>query len=596
MRKPATRKHWAGAPSSVLVVVLLVVFTSCRGTPKQSASRPNVILVMTDDQGYGDVAVHGNPVIKTPNLDRLRSESVRLTDFHVDPTCSPTRSALLTGRYSTRTGVWHTIMGRSLMRPEEVTLAEVFRDAGYRTGIFGKWHLGDNYPLRPQDQGFEEVFVHGGGGVGQTPDYFGNDYFDDTYFRNGVPEQVEGYCTDVWFNETLRFIESNKEQPFLLYLPTNAPHGPFLVAPEYSEPYRQAGLSEILANFYGMITNFDDNMGRLLEGLENLGLADNTILIFMTDNGSQVGAADEEFERYFGAIEEGAFRGFNAGMRGRKGSEYDGGHRVPFFIRWPAGGLEGGRDVPQLTAHIDVPPTLMGLAGIEQTEGPPLDGASLAPLLRRDSESWPERTLFVHSQRIEYPEKWRKSAVMTERHRLVNGEELYDIEADPGQANDLASERPELVAELRRGYEAWWQSLASGFDEYVRIGVGSEAENPAHLTAHDWHAPQEQVPGDQGHIRNGLLGNGYWEVEVTQPGKYRVKLRRWPPEAEGPLEAKHARVKIGDPSKEQDVSAGATSASFEMDLPAGPARLQTWLTKPDGSERGAYYVEVTRLP
>ena len=323
-----------------------------------------------------------------------------------------------------------------------------------------------------------------------------------------MPEQVEGYCTNVWFNETLRFIESNKEQPFLLYLPTNAPHGPFLVAPEYSEPYRQAGLSEILANFYGMITNFDDNMGRLLEGLENLGLADNTILIFMTDNGSQVGTADEEFERYFGAIEEGAFRGFNAGMRGRKGSEYDAGHRVPFFIRWPAGGLEGGWDVPQLTAHIDVPPTLMELAGIEQTEGPPLHGASLAPLLRGDSESWPERTLFVHSQRIEYPEKWRKSAVMTERHRLVNGEELYDIEADPGQANDLASERPELVAELRRSYEAWWQSLSSGFDEYVRIGVGSEAENPAYLTAHDWHAPQEQVPGNQGHIRDGLLGGG----------------------------------------------------------------------------------------
>ena len=297
---------------------------------------------------------------------RLYGQSVRLTDFHVGPTCAPTRAALMTGRYCNRTGVWHTVMGRSLLRRDEVTMADVFAAGGYRTGIFGKWHLGDNYPFRPQDRGFQEVLVHGGGGVGQTPDYWGNDYFDDTYWHNGKPEKQAGYCTDVWFDGALRFIEANRDRPFFAYIATNAPHSPFNVAEQYSGPYM--GKSVPNANFYGMIANIDENMGRLLGKLKALGLEENTILIFMTDNGTAAG-----FQ---------AGKGFNAGMRGTKGSEYDGGHRVPCFLRWPAGGLGGGKDVSRLTAHIDLLPTLIELCGLPQPAGVKFDGASLAPLLR----------------------------------------------------------------------------------------------------------------------------------------------------------------------------------------------------------------------
>jgi arylsulfatase A-like enzyme len=195
--------------------------TSAGHTVTPEKKRPNVVLVMTDDQGYGDLACHGNSIIKTPNLDALHAQSTRLTNFHVGPTCSPTRASLMTGRYCNRTGVWHTVMGRSLLRKDEVTMADVFRAGGYKTGIFGKWHLGDNYPFRPQDRGFDEVLIHKGGGIGNTQDYWGNDYFDDTYFRNGRPERFEGYCTDVWFTEAIKFIEANKDRPFFCYLPTN---------------------------------------------------------------------------------------------------------------------------------------------------------------------------------------------------------------------------------------------------------------------------------------------------------------------------------------------------------------------------------------
>ena len=263
-----------------------------RAARAQAAGRkPNVVLVMTDDQGYGDLGCHGNDLMATPNLDSLHAQSVRFTNFHVDPTCSPTRSALMTGRYSSRTGVWHTIMGRSLLGRDEVTVADVFAAAGYATGMFGKWHLGDNYPFRPEDRGFQEVLRHGGGGVGQAPDFWGNDYFDDTYWHNGVPTPFKGYCTDVFFDGALKFIEANKDKPFFAYVPTNAPHGPYRVAEKYAAIYKKKGVKGGRANFWGMITNIDENMGRLLARLEALGLERNTILIFMTDNGTSAGSS-----------------------------------------------------------------------------------------------------------------------------------------------------------------------------------------------------------------------------------------------------------------------------------------------------------------
>ncbi len=534
---------------------------------------PNVVLIMTDDQGYGDLGCHGNPHIKTPNLDWLHAHSTRLTNFHVDPTCSPTRSSLMTGHYSTRTGVWHTIMGRSLLGAHEVTVADAFAAGGYRTAVFGKWHLGDNYPFRPQDRGFHETLVHGGGGVGQTPDFWANDYFDDAYWHNGVPEKFKGYCTDVFFAGATRFIEANKDRPFFVYIPTNTAHGPYNVAEKYSKPYADMGVRGGRAKFYGMITNIDENVGRLQKRLAELGLQQNTIFIFMTDNGTAAGDA--------------------GGMRGKKGSEYEGGHRVPFFIRWPAG-LKALGDITQLTAHIDIMPTLLDLCGVEPPKNITFDGASIVPLLK--GAEWRERTLLVHSQRIDHPQKWRKSAVMTERWRLVNGKELYDLKADPAQKKDVAAGHPDVVKKLRGAYEKWWDGLSVHFDQYCRIVLGSDKENPSRLTCHDWHTAN--VPWNQGHIRNRkMFANGPWAVEVSRGGRYEFTLYRAHPEAKFALAADEAKLKIGDVEVTKTADSSAISVTLAADLKPGKAMLQTWLTdKASGKSRGAYVVMVKRLP
>ena len=576
-----------------LTQTVLMAWFACLATtvPLAAASPPNVVLVITDDQGYGDVGAHGNTMIQTPHMDAMFAESVRLTNFHVDPTCSPTRSALMSGRYSTRTGVWHTIMGRSLMSEREVTLAETLRANGYRTGMFGKWHLGDNYPCRPQDQGFDEAFYHGGGGVGQGPDYWGNDYFDDTYFRLGNAEKASGYCTDVWFTNALEFIERHKDgdQPFFCYLSTNAPHGPYLVDEKYSQPYRNMGVAATMSRFYGMITNIDENLGRLRKALRDWALEHNTILIFMTDNGSAAGWR-------VGRKDNARWRGFNAGMRGGKGSEYDGGHRVPCYVHWPAGTLQGGRDVDQLTAHVDVLPTIVDLCQLQRTAGPAGDGVSLKAILRGNRESLRDRTLFVHSQRLPTPRKWRKSAVMTERWRLVNGKELFDIQADPGQRSNVAQGHPAVVEKLVAAYDGWWDSLKPAFADPVRIHLGSPAEPRAQLHPHDWHVTdQSQSAWHQNHVRSGHLGNGYWEVNVGQQARYRIELRRWPDHLNRSIEATVARIRFGDQERRQSVAEDATHVAFELEVPQGPARLQTWLTLANGKQRGAFFVYVTKL-
>ena len=552
------------------------------------AQRPNVVLVITDDQGYGDLGAHGNSKIQTPNLDALHKESVRLTDYHVDPTCSPTRSALMSGRYSTRTGVWHTIMGRSLMATEEVTLAERFAANGYRTGMFGKWHLGDNAPCRPQDQGFEHVVWHHGGGVGQGPDYWGNDYFDDTYEVNGAWRKFDGYCTDVWFEQATEFITREDARPFFVYLSTNAPHGPYLVDPSYSEPYERAGVPKTMAKFYGMITNIDENVGKLRQLLEDTGLADNTVFVFTTDNGTAAGAGKRKNE-------EGDWRGFNAGMRGKKGSEYDGGHRVPFFVRWPKGGVGGGRDIGALAAHVDVMPTLTELCGLTPEPAAQGDGASFAGALQ-GAEPAPlyGRTLFVHSQRVEHPRKWRKSAVMTQRWRLVNGAQLFDMQLDPGQREDVASANPETVAQLRAAYEEWWRSLEVTFDDYVRIAIGG-AQNPTHLMSHDWHTEDKGTPWHQNHVRNGYVSNGPWAVDVAAAGRYRVTLRRWPAAEDRAMGCVRASLELGAVRAQKELRAADREATFEVELPAGQAFLLTTLRREDGKEHGAYFAEIERL-
>jgi len=568
---------------------------ACAGTV-HAAAPPNVLLIITDDQGYGDLGAHGNTMLKTPNLDRLHSESIRLTNFHVDPTCAPTRASLLTGRFSTRTGIWHTIGGRSLMDPREQTLAQMFQANGFRTGQFGKWHLGDNAPLRPHDRGFDECLYCGGGGVTQLPDWYGNDYFDDTYRRNGVPEKCAGYCTDVWFREASKFIEQNRNQPFFCYLATNAPHSPYLVADEWKQPYVDAGVPEPMASFYGMIANIDDNIGRLLQQLDNWNLREDTIVIFLTDNGTAAGILPPTEKSEPNAA---AWTGFNAGMRERKGSQYDGGHRVPCFIRWPRGGLIGRRDVDQLTAHIDILPTLVDLCGLQKPEGPPIDGASLRAVLNGDNAALRDRTLFVHTQRVEIPEKWRLSAVMTDEWRLINGQELYHIKADPSQVHDISADHTEIVTRLRNAYEEWWQSLTPRFGESVAIDVGSPAENPANLTSHDWHAlpgkSASQAVVFQDAVPKDPLSNGFWVVNVVETGTFKFILRTRPSHAPGPIYASHAQVQAGGHNVETDLNPEAALATLTLELSRGVHHLQTFLTNAEGQTRGAYFVEVRRL-
>jgi arylsulfatase B len=569
----------------------------------QGISSPNVVLVMTDDQGYGDLSCHGNPWLKTPNLDRLYKESVRLNNYHVSPTCAPTRAALMTGRYSNRTGVWHTINGRSILRKNETTLAELFRQAGYRTGLFGKWHLGDNYPSRPEDKGFNEVFRHGGGGMGQTPDYWDNAYFDNTYIHNGKPETVNGFCTDVFFDQAMNFIktESENKRPFFTYLVPNAAHSPMHCPPNFSAPYKDLGVS--VANFYGMIANIDWNMGRLETFLRENGLAGNTILIFTTDNGSAAG-----------------WKLYNSGMRAGKASAYDGGHRVPFFIRWPDGGLGGGREVAQLASHIDIAPTLSDLLKLPVSNRVRFDGISLVPLLKGEGADWPDRVVITDSQRIHMPDKWRESSIMTDRWRLINGNELYDIKMDPGQRKDIASKYPETVARLRADYEIWWNSMAESFSDDCEIVLGNDAENPTVLTAHDWMIAEGYAPWNQQLIRNqGLTQEGEWAVEIDQAGLYRIKLSRWPPETARPIRAAllpgkpvpgesayrtvpgesfpavKAVVDISGQHAETDVFEDSICTVFELSLPAGTTRLHGAFLAEDGSRLGSYYAIVERL-
>lgn len=565
---------------ALLVITLYVAGAGHRSAATaRAADKPNVILVMTDDQGYGDIGAHGNTMIKTPNLDALYKQSLRLTNYHVDPTCSPTRSALLTGRYSSRTGVWHTIMGRSILHQDEVTMADVFSAAGYRCGMTGKWHLGDCYPYLPLNRGFHEALHHGGGGIGQTPDYWGNDYFDDTYWAGGELKKYDGYCTDVFFDWVLDFVQRHKDEPFFCYVPTNVAHGPFNVAAKYSDPYRKQGVPGNMANFYGMIENFDENMGRLTAKLDELQLSEKTILIFTTDNGSAVGVGGGR-----------GWRGHNSGMKGQKGSEYDGGHRVPFFIRWP-GKIKAGQDVANITAHIDVLPTLAELCGLDLPEKLDIDGESLVPLI--NGSEWKPRTLVVHSQRIEHPQKWRKSAVMTDRWRLVNGKELYDMQSDPGQKNNVATENPAEVERLTAAYEAWWKHISERFGDFVRIPLGHRAATTTSFSCHDWHA--NNVPWHQNSIRSLAKANGFWAVDVAQPGKYEVQLRLRPEGVDFSLQKGTARVRIGDVEAEAPIKPGQSAAVVKLELPAGPAKLQTWLEEEKRGSRGAYFVTVRRL-
>lgn len=596
---------------------ILLVF-SCKTEEKTKLqSKPNVLMIVVDDQGYGDIAALGNKEIKTPNIDNLHKISTRFTQFHVSPTCSPSRAAIITGHHSNRTGVWSTVNGRSLILESETTVAQVFKDNGYSTAIFGKWHLGDNYPFRPQDKGFEEVFIHGGGGIEQTMDYWDNDYYNDTYIHNGKLEKVKGFCTDVWFENAKQYIEKNKNEnkPFFCYLPTNAAHTPYFVDDKYSDPYRN-NKNIPSPEFYGLLANVDENIGKLVAYLKSSNLMDNTIILFTTDNGTSAGAKiPKTDDRLDGFVT----KGYNAGMRGIKASMYEGGHRVPLFIHWKDGGIKEGYDINELTAHFDIVPTLIDMCNLNAPSELKFDGKSLVPLMNGKDEEFKDRIIITNSQRIEVPEPWRRTALMHKNWRLVNGTELYDLNTDPEQRTNIADQHPEKIEEYKKAYDVWWNDLEPSYSALPRIYVGHEAENPTNIYCHDWHTEKAASPWHQRHIRTGYIDNGHWALKVAKSGTYKLKLRRWPEETHLALNAKapvrlarpgtsvsqtkksksltieKAKISIQNIEKIKDVDPNSEYVEFTVDLKEGNTELQTWFTLDSGKELGAYYVSVEKL-
>tara|TARA_B100000959_G_scaffold286151_1_gene363587 strand:+ start:2852 stop:4687 length:1836 start_codon:yes stop_codon:yes gene_type:complete len=604
------------------LVTLAVLLAGCAQDPEDTAPersiRPNIILVMTDDQGYGDLGMHDNPIVQTPVIDQLASESHRFTNFHVDPTCSPTRSALMSGQYSLRAGVWHTVMGRHMLSDRHHTLPEVLRDAGYNTAMVGKWHLGDTYPFRPQDQGFDHVLIHGGGGVGQAPDYWGNTQFDDTYFLNGESRHYPGFVTDVWFDEAIDYVRKNAggDEPFFLYVSTNAPHRPWRAPEEYIAPYRELGLEDGMAKFYAMITNLDDNMARLRAAMREVDIEDNTILMFMTDNGSALAQisngepAELLTEPARAAIAE-QVATLNSHMRAGKASTYDGGHRVPFFILWPAGGFDEARDIDDLAAHVDVLPTLLDLAGID-SDGMDTDGISLVPALT-GMVKLPDRTMVVTNQRVLHPDPDRPYSVMQGSWRYVHAEQgggvaLFDVSSDPGQTQDILAEHPERAAAMAGVYEAWWQHTTGAGTQTTRPIVGSDAENPLRISAMDWLAPStDQVPWWPGFGEkdgNGWIGRegdfqlSPWALKAAETGTYRITLYLHDEPAQKVIPHGFAHLELNGEVITQPLGEGSVSSTFEVSLDAGNLDVRAWFDDSEdasGQRLAAFYLYFERI-
>ena len=439
----------------ILIAFALAPLPSTAPLQAAAPAKPNIILVLPDDLGYGDYSCLGNPVMKTPAVDSFWKQSVRFTDFHVSPTCAPTRASLLSGRHEFKNGVTHTILERERMSLKTITLAEVLKSAGYTTGIFGKWHLGDEEAYQPGRRGFDEVFIHGGGGIGQTypgscGDAPGNLYQDPTLLHNGTFEKTHGYCTDVFFAQATQWMDRKRTSgtPFFAYIPLNVAHMP-LQCPEATYQHYAGKVPDDVAKFYGMIETVDRNFGQLLAKLKEWGIEENTLVIYLgTDNGGYAPAC----------------KIFNAGMRGSKCTPYQGGTRAPCFMRWPAK-LKGGRDVPALTAHIDLFPTLAEITGVALKDdlAKQVEGRSLVPLLQKEKAEWPDRFLVTHvgrwaRGRVEEA-KFTNCSIRDSRFTLVNNRELYDLQNDPGESTNVLASHGNEAEKLRTAYDQWWSSV-----------------------------------------------------------------------------------------------------------------------------------------
>lgn len=588
--------------------------------PASLLAKPNVIVVMTDDQGYPELSAHSNPILKTPNLDRLHGQSLRLEDYHVSPMCAPTRGQLMTGLDAARNGATNVSSGRALLRPEIPTMANFFGDAGYTTGIFGKWHLGANYPFRPEDRGFDETVWFPSSHIGSVPDYWGNDYFDDTYINNGKLKQYKGYCTDVFFEEALSFIKQSAEsgKPFLAYIAPNTPHGPLVAKEEDEKAIAEIlaqeefanmgrGLKARLADYLGMVRNIDTNMGALMKFLSNEGLRDDTIVVFQTDNGSTHGPLY-----------------YNAGMRGMKTELWEGGHRVPCLISWPNGGLAKPQAIDGLTQVQDMLPTLLELCNILTDRK--FDGMSLAPVLRGRTTVPEDRMLVINYSRmpgfVNYPTPFAQTLmyrnqgeVLWKRWRLLEDRELYNLETDPLQATNVIDKHPKVLAKLRNRLDEWWADVGPHANDVQRVVIGSEHENPSRLTGCEW---LDVFIDQQRQIRVGQQKSGYWMLEVAEDGEYDFELRRWPKEIDRPIIAPseggqgamdidtasfylsdYHHLDIGDKRPyrfeglNKSVGPNDTSITFTAQLKKGPIALHTWF-RGESTILSAYYVYVTR--
>ncbi len=517
--------------------------------------RPNIIVVLADDLGYGDLSLHGNPRLRTPELDRLGRESVRFDDHHVAPMCTPTRGELMTGLSAFRNGATAVAGGRSIVRREVPMLPEMLRAAGYATGHFGKWHLGDNHPFRPHERGFEVTIHNKSFGISSLADHWLNDAEGDVYWRNGTPARFPGYNTDVFFREAMEWI-AGQRRPFFVYLATTAAHEPHYVPSRYAKPYED--LPGVLPAFFGMAANLDENVGRLRRFLAERGLERNTILVYMTDNGS---------------VERTGY--YRAGMRGRKGALYEGGHRVPLFLHWPGGGAAAApRRIGTLTHGTDLAPTLLELCGVPAPPGVAFDGRSLAPLLAGNARGFDGRTVFVQYG-VEFKE-W-DCAILRDKWRLIQGRELYDLATDPAQTRDIAAGHPELVAALRADYEAWLGPTKAIMGRPNHIVVGTDAENITTLSGADWNGP---FCDEIGELREGAAAKfGFWNIEAAADGPYAVKLYLFPPEAEAALDGsfraaparpvRAARLSIDTEQWTREAPAGVSHVKFEVTLRRG---------------------------
>ncbi|MCF8452841.1 MAG: arylsulfatase [Pedobacter sp.] len=577
-----------------LICLFVILNLSFEAQSTYAQKRPNILLIMTDDQGVGDIGLHNNDVLKTPNMDAIAKQGAEFKQFIVNFNCSPTRASMLTGRDNYRTGVVGVTETSPLMKSSEVTIAKLLSEAGYSTGIFGKWHLGDSYPMRPSDKGFQETLIHKGGGIGQASDPPGNSYFNPILEHNNVRKVFKGYCDDIFADATLSFINKNKDKPFFAFYATNLPHFPLTVSDKWADPFRKLGLHELNARTYGMVANVDANIGRLLAKLKELGIEDNTIVIFMSDNGPRTKRTKNDLypDRY------------NMNLRGTKTSVYDNGIRAPFFIKWPAR-IPKGIKFTNLAAHIDVMPTLLEACNIPVPKDLKLDGLSLMPLLTSKVKNLPEREIFIQGHAGSEPFKYFHFTVRGQRYKLISptddpyGDisrpteadvkkmisnlELYDIEKDSSEINNIAKQHPEIVKSMLTKYENWFDQAIKdrGPDWPQRIYLGTLFQKNVQLSRFDWGGP--------GAFGKQVNKYGYWEVFSTA-ARYRITLRFQKIPASG-----LAFIKYQGLEKNTPVSEGKTSVIFDdIELPEGSGRFEAFL-KFDSKETGVQFVDVERI-